>query len=201
MPPAPQNRSSTVSLAACEAIAGSVDKMLGGTTRRIAGSSDGSQAGCWVATGATNRVDTRLDTTAAISSRMSRQARRDTAPELAVRRELHRRGLRFRVDWPLPGLARRRADVVFTRQKVAIFVDGCFWHSCPEHRTAPASNSAWWVNKLENNVRRDRQTDDHLRGLGWTVLRFWEHENPIVCADEVQVAHHGRPWGDSSGRS
>lgn len=116
---------------------------------------------------------------------MSRQARRDTAPEVALRSELHRRGLRFRVDWPLPGMPRRRADIAFTRRKVAVFVDGCFWHSCPEHATAPTSNASWWAAKLANNVRRDRATDDHLRSLDWAVLRFWEHEGVVSCADRV----------------
>jgi len=132
--------------------------------------------------------DIRSSTTRAISARMSRQARRDTAPEVALRRELHRRGLRFRVDWPLPGLPRRRADIAFTRRKVAVFVDGCFWHSCPEHATAPVSNGGWWADKLANNVRRDRQTDKHLRSLGWSVLRFWEHEAALSCGDLVSQA-------------
>jgi DNA mismatch endonuclease (patch repair protein) len=95
--------------------------------------------------------------------------------------------MRFRVDWPLPGLPRRRADIAFTRRGVAVFVDGCFWHACPEHRTAPASNADWWATKLENNVRRDRDTDEHLRAAGWTVLRFWEHENSVVAADSVEA--------------
>jgi DNA mismatch endonuclease (patch repair protein) len=123
-----------------------------------------------------------------VAARMSRQARRDTAPEVALRRELHRRGLRFRVDWPLPGMPRRRADIALTRRRVAVFVDGCFWHSCPEHKTAPASNAAWWSAKLDANVKRDRATDDHLTALGWTVLRFWEHEDPMVAADAVEAA-------------
>jgi DNA mismatch endonuclease (patch repair protein) len=118
----------------------------------------------------------RPPTTPAISARMSRQARRDTAPEVALRRELHRRGLRFRVDWPIPGMPRRRADIAFTRKRVAIFVDGCFWHRCPIHKTPPANNSAWWASKLDMNVRRDRETEAHLQALGWTVLRFWEHD-------------------------
>jgi DNA mismatch endonuclease (patch repair protein) len=119
---------------------------------------------------------------------MSRQPRRDTAPEVALRRELHRRGLRFRVDWPLPGLPRRRADVAFARRHVAVFIDGCFWHACPQHGTAPASNADWWVAKLEKNVSRDRDTDGHLRRLGWTVLRFWEHDDPGSAADSVEAA-------------
>lgn len=137
---------------------------------------------------------------------MSHQARRDTAPEVALRRELHRRGLRFRVDWPLPGMPRRRADIAFTRREVAVFIDGCFWHSCPDHATAPASNADWWAAKLATNVRRDRATDEHLRSLGWTVLRFWEHEGVLSCADYVSrvlagtdVTYEVRTGGD--GRS
>ncbi|RBY97950.1 very short patch repair endonuclease [Blastococcus sp. TF02-8] len=133
---------------------------------------------------------------------MSRQARRDTAPEVALRRELHRRGLRFRVDWPLPGMPRRRADIAFTRSRVAVFVDGCFWHSCPEHRTAPVANKAWWAAKLEANVSRDRDTDQHLTALGWTVLRFWEHQDPLAAAHVVEGA--ARPSGSTghpSGRA
>jgi len=116
---------------------------------------------------------------------MSRQARRDTAPELALRRELHRRGLRFRVDWPLPDMPRRRADIAFTRAKVAVFVDGCFWHSCPEHGTAAKNNAEWWAAKLAGNARRDHETDEHLRDLGWTVCRIWEHENVSDAATRV----------------
>jgi DNA mismatch endonuclease, patch repair protein len=137
-----------------------------------------------------------------VTSRMSRQARRDTAPEVALRRELHRRGLRFRVDWPLPGMPRRRADIAFTRSRVAVFVDGCFWHSCPEHRTAPVANSAWWDAKLEANARRDRHTNEHLAALGWIVLRFWEHEDPLTAADAVEaVARLSASAGHPSGRA
>src|SRR4051795_6896695 len=84
-----------------------------------------------------------------VAARMSRARRRDTAPEVAIRREAHRRGLRYRVDAALPGLPRRRADMVFTRRRVAVFVDGCFWHSCPIHATTPTANRGWWVAKLE----------------------------------------------------
>ena len=114
---------------------------------------------------------------------MSRAKRRDTVPELALRRELHRRGLRYRVDHPLPGLRRRRADVLFGRAKVAVFVDGC-----PVHSTTPKANRRWWIDKIAANKARDRDTDDHLEQLGWLVLRFWEHENPIASADEVAIA-------------
>jgi DNA mismatch endonuclease (patch repair protein) len=128
---------------------------------------------------------------ASVARRMSRQPRRDTAPEVALRRELHRRGMRFRVDWPLPGLPRRRADIAFTRRRIVVFVDGCFWHACPEHRTAPASNADWWAAKLQKNLSRDRNTDKHMRLLGWTVLRFWEHEDPVSAAECVEAAVRG----------
>jgi len=127
-----------------------------------------------------------LVTTDAVAARMSHQARRDTAPELALRRELHRRGLRFRVDQPLAGMPRRRADVLFTRARVAVFVDGCFWHSCPLHATSPTTNAEWWSKKLLRNVERDRDTDARLITAGWSVLRFWEHEEAIHAADAVE---------------
>jgi DNA mismatch endonuclease, patch repair protein len=122
----------------------------------------------------------------ATSRRMSRQRTRDTEPEMLLRRELHRRGLRYRVDAALPGLPRRRADVLFTRARVAVFVDGCFWHGCPEHKTAPASNGAWWATKLARNIERDRETDAHLRSFGWTVLRVWEHEDIQHAATDIE---------------
>ncbi|WP_433802568.1 very short patch repair endonuclease [Actinomycetospora sp. CA-084318] len=121
----------------------------------------------------------------AVSERMSAARRRDTAAELLVRREAHRRGLRYRVDAPLPGMPRRRADMLFTRAKVAVFIDGCFWHACPEHRTSPKANGSWWAAKLATNVERDRDTDRHLQGLGWTVLRFWEHEDPVQVVERI----------------
>lgn len=116
---------------------------------------------------------------------MSRQARKDTAPELALRRELHRRGLRYRIELPLPGLPRRRADVVFPRAKVAVFVDGCFWHACPTHGTQPARNDVWWAAKLRRNVERDAETNAHLEALGWRVVRVWEHESTVAAADRI----------------
>ncbi|MEV0869548.1 very short patch repair endonuclease [Brachybacterium paraconglomeratum] len=127
----------------------------------------------------------------AVSARMSRQRRRDTAPEVALRRLLHREGLRFRVDHPLPGMPRRRGDVVFTRARLVVFVDGCFWHSCPQHATTPATRTDWWTEKLERNVARDRDTDVRLVEQGWTVLRFWEHEDPMTCARAVERVYRG----------
>jgi len=120
---------------------------------------------------------------------------RDTAPELAVRRLLHAAGLRYRVNYrPLPGL-RRTADIVFTRKKIAVFIDGCFWHSCPEHGTSPKANSEYWLPKLEGNLARDAHTDVKLRAAGWTVMRFWEHEGPDAVAREVAEAAVGDGQG------
>ncbi|MEV8212521.1 very short patch repair endonuclease [Leifsonia sp. NPDC077715] len=117
----------------------------------------------------------------AIRSSMRSNRGRDTAPELAIRRALHKSGLRYRVDYSPLG-NRRRADIVFTRRRVAIFVDGCFWHGCPQHATLPATNASYWVPKLQRNKDRDRETDLELRANGWTVVRIWEHEDPDVAA-------------------
>jgi len=112
---------------------------------------------------------------------------RDTAPELRLRRELHRRGSRYLVDIaPLRGL-RCRADLVFTKQRVAVFVDGCFWHGCPDHVTWPKANSDWWRTKINATVVRDRRNDAALAGTGWTVIRVWEHESTVRAADRVQA--------------
>ena len=120
--------------------------------------------------------------------RLGAQRTRDTAPELALRRELHRRGRRFYVDRaPLPAL-RRRADLVFPRSRVAVYVDGCFWHSCPIHATQPKHNAAWWPAKLATNVDRDRDTDAHLAAAGWVIVRVWEHQRSAAAADLVEQA-------------
>jgi DNA mismatch endonuclease (patch repair protein) len=119
---------------------------------------------------------------------MERQARRDTKPELDLRRAVWRLGLRYRVDIaPVPG-TRRKADLVFTKARVAVYVDGCFWHRCPDHATTPKANRAWWVTKLEANVARDRDTDRTLVDRGWRVIRVWEHEDPAAAAQRVARA-------------
>ena len=107
---------------------------------------------------------------------------RDTPAELALRRILHAMGMRYRVDVRADPSLRRRADIVFSRAKVAVFVDGCFWHVCPDHGSAPKANSAWWEEKLRINVERDRDTNLRLRSVGWEVVRVWEHEDPAVAA-------------------
>ncbi|MQA87269.1 MAG: DNA mismatch endonuclease Vsr [Streptosporangiales bacterium] len=116
---------------------------------------------------------------------MQSARQRNTAPELAARSELHRRGLRFYIDRaPLPSL-RRRADIVFPRRRVAVYIDGCFWHGCPEHGTWPKANAEWWRAKIEANRARDRDTDRRLQEAGWTVVRAWEHESPVAIANRV----------------
>lgn len=119
---------------------------------------------------------------------MSVAARRDTAPEVALRRALHAQGYRFRVIYPVPGNPRRSIDIAFTRRKVAVFVDGCFWHGCPEHGTQPRANSGWWAKKLATNKTRDRDTDRLLREAGWRVIRIWEHEDVASAIEKVQAA-------------
>ena len=122
-----------------------------------------------------------------VSARMSRIRGRDTVPEMAVRRELHRRGLRYRVNFrPLHKL-RRTVDVAFTKQRVAVLIDGCFWHGCPEHfRPATGKRKEFWAAKVSENQRRDQDSTRAFASAGWTVLRFWEHEDPLVVADEIE---------------
>ena len=100
-----------------------------------------------------------------------------------MRRELHARGVRFRTEVKLEQDLRTKADIAWRRLKLAIFIDGCFWHGCPEHATRPAANAEWWAVKLDGNVARDRRTDAILADRGWTVLRFWEHQPPADVAD------------------
>jgi DNA mismatch endonuclease, patch repair protein len=111
---------------------------------------------------------------------------RTTSPEVAVRSALHRRGLRFRKSLRIPiGERWTRPDVAFPRARVAVFVDGCFWHRCPLHGRSPRTNSDYWGPKLDRNVARDRETDLTLAELGWTVVRAWEHEPPEAIAARV----------------
>lgn len=118
---------------------------------------------------------------------MSGARRRDTAPEVALRRELHRRARRFRVVFKVPGNNRRTIDIAFPRHKLAVFVDGCFWHGCPEHGTEPRSNREWWATKITANKARDADTDRLLHDAGWTVVRLWEHTPAVDAADTVEA--------------
>ncbi len=131
-------------------------------------------------------------TSEAVRRNMQANKRRDTKPELAVRRLLHAGGLRFRVDFPPVPTLRRRADVVFTRARVAVFIDGCFWHGCPEHRVAPKSNADYWRVKIATNQGRDADTDTRLVEAGWTVVRIWEHEDPVGAAAQVTAMVQAR---------
>jgi len=117
--------------------------------------------------------------------------RRDTACELELRRALHALGLRYFVDRPLPCAPRRRADILFPTNRLAVFVDGCFWHGCPIHRTEPKSNRDWWRTKLDTNIARDRDTDQSLVEGGWGVVRVWEH-TPVTLATEIVLGALGR---------
>lgn len=114
--------------------------------------------------------------------------RRDSRPELRLRSALHGVGLRFRVDLPIPVAGRRpiRPDVVFTHARVAVFVDGCFWHGCSEHGTSPRTNSTYWSAKIAINQARDRQQTEALEGAGWAVVRIWEHDDAEVAAAVVR---------------
>lgn len=128
-------------------------------------------------------------TSADVSQRMRRNPRRNTKPEIAVRAELHGRGLRFRKDLPIRAPGRVvRPDVVFTRARLAVFVDGCFWHACPIHGNQPRANTDYWQPKLARNVARDRAVETALAEAGWRVLRAWEHEDPLQVADRVAGA-------------
>lgn len=125
-------------------------------------------------------------TSEAIRKTMQGCRHRDTKPELALRSAVHRLGLRYRTAVrPVPSLA-RTADLVFSRVKLAVFLDGCFWHGCPEHSSLPQAHSSYWEPKLRRNKERDAETNAALRAAGWTVLRIWEHEDPAVAAETVK---------------
>ena len=135
-------------------------------------------AGSWATTPATRKA-------------MQANRRRDTGPEMAIRRLVHASGLRYRVDArPIPA-ARYSADMIFTRARVAVFVDGCFWHGCAEHYRAPASNTTYWAGKVTRNRERDLLADEALRAAGWTVVRVWEHEAPESAARRIEAAVRG----------
>ena len=120
------------------------------------------------------------------SRRMAKVRQKGTEAEIALRRELYRRGLRYRIDFEVLQKPRRVSDIAFPRLKIAIFVDGCFWHGCPKHASWPTKqNAEFWKQKIEANALRDTDTNERLRSIGWTVSRFWEHESPIKAADTI----------------
>lgn len=113
---------------------------------------------------------------------------RDTRPEVLLRSALHRAGLRFRKNLRVKARSVSvRVDVVFPRRRVAVFIDGCFWHGCPEHLTWPKANADWWRAKIERNVTRDQRVDAALADAGWTVIRVWEHEDPVEAARRIEA--------------
>ena len=134
---------------------------------------------------------------------MKANRRRDTGPERALRSALHRRGLRFRVDYPVTaGVRRTRPDIVFPRARLAVYMDGCFWHRCPIHGTEPQANTAYWKPKLDANAARDAAETLALEAAGWTVERIWEHVSTADAADSVvrslnrlrSLAVEEHPW-------
>lgn len=140
---------------------------------------------------------------AGVSSKMRRQGSRSTGPEMRLRRELHRRGLRYRVHRRILADVRRTADIVFGPSRVVVDVRGCYWHGCPEHGTRPRNNSGYWDAKLARNRARDSDTEQRLRTAGWEVVVVWEHEDPVEAADRVEVtveARRDRPRPSTSGR-
>lgn len=121
----------------------------------------------------------------AVRASMRSNKSRDTKPELALRSAVHRLGLRYRVGTqPLPSV-RRTGDLVFSRARVVVFLDGCFWHGCPEHHTVAKTNAEFWAEKIRTNRTRDARTNQLLTDAGWQVVRVWEHENPQAAAAHV----------------
>ncbi|MFB2556782.1 very short patch repair endonuclease [Herbiconiux liangxiaofengii] len=134
-------------------------------------------------------------TSPGVAKSMRGNRRRDTSLELLVRRALHAKGFRYRVDYaPLKEL-RSRADIVFTRAGVAVYLDGCFWHGCPIHGTTPVANADYWIPKLERNKERDAYATRILAEGGWTVLRFWEHEDPAEVVKHIATVLQAIPSG------
>lgn len=127
---------------------------------------------------------------------MRQQRVRDTRPERALRSELHRIGLRFWVQRPVPPAARSRADILFPAARVAVFVNGCFWHGCSEHATWPKANAPFWRSKIEGNIARDARVDELLTEAGWYPIRIWEHEAAPTAAERIRViVRQRRPSG------
>lgn len=136
-----------------------------------------------------------------VRQRMSSLPRKDTQPEVALRRSLHARGLRYVVHRRPDPTLRRTADVVFTRAKVAVFVDGCFWHGCPDHgRRMHRTNDWYWPDKIQRNQAHDCDTNERLTTAGWHVVRVWEHDDPDQTAEQIAQLVIGRTSGVGSPR-
>jgi DNA mismatch endonuclease, patch repair protein len=128
----------------------------------------------------------------AVRASMSSNRPRDTRPELALRRAVHALGMRYRVSArPLPGLS-RTADLTFRRARVAVFMDGCFWHGCPKHHTVASTNAEYWAEKVRRNRERDAETDRLLKESGWLSVRVWEHDDLLEAAARIRDAVRDR---------
>lgn len=134
---------------------------------------------------AKRRIRNPIPSSEAALKRMKAAKPRDTAPEKALRSELHKKGLRYRIDTKPVKELNRRADIVFRSAKVAIFVDGCFWHGCPIHGTQAKANAEFWKIKIKQNQIRDEDTNKRLKKAGWRVVRVWEHENPEKASQNI----------------
>jgi DNA mismatch endonuclease, patch repair protein len=128
------------------------------------------------------------------SARLLKVRQRDTKPEIELRRALHAKGLRYRVQVPVLKKPRRTADIVFSSRRIAVFVDGCFWHSCPIHGSLPKSNAAFWRDKIETNMKRDEDTNERLSEIGWTPIRTWAHEDTHAAADRIEAVVRGEGY-------
>jgi DNA mismatch endonuclease Vsr len=142
----------------------------------------------------------------AAKKRMQATRQRDTTAELSIRRSIHGRGLRYSTHAKPITVSNRRADIVFRRAKVVVFVDGCFWHGCPIHATWPKANADFWREKIDANRKRDSDTNVQLTAAGWLVIRAWEHEVPETVAKQVANAvrrrtQRGRALHDTELRS
>jgi DNA mismatch endonuclease (patch repair protein) len=148
-----------------------------------------TSATCASSSGVSNLLQTP---TALVRRRMQRTPQCDTPEELAIRSLLHKAGYRFLVNSPVSG-SRSRPDIVFCRRRVAVFIDGCFWHGCPRHATWPKMNAEWWRNKILGNKARDLRTVRLLRRAGWKVLRIWAHEPPERAVRRIVRLLNARP--------
>jgi DNA mismatch endonuclease (patch repair protein) len=159
----------------------------GVTSKGVDAAAGGATGGRTVALGGGLRVPYPEPRDAAATKVGKGNRRAQTKPEILLRSALHRRGLRFRKDYPIrvPGRRSIRPDIVFTRVKVAVFVDGCFWHGCPEHQTIPKSNLDYWIPKLKRNVERDREVDETLSAAGWIAVHVWEHDDVADSAELI----------------
>jgi DNA mismatch endonuclease (patch repair protein) len=122
----------------------------------------------------------------AVSREMRNMLEFGTGPEIRVRHILFRAGFRYRVQYPVPGRPRRSIDIAFLTGKLAVFIDGCFWHGCKEHRNIPSNNAQWWAEKIQANQVRDEETNALLVRAGWRVFRFWEHDDPVLVLEAVR---------------